>query len=338
MSRLLRFLFQPFIRYSDNRMRELHQRLDLLSHQVDERVQELLKQVGERSRSLEEEFLEFKSIVVSDLTKRMIDLDPALADYGAHAMVGHALDQLGSGTAELLNWASGHLGFGAQAGLWFNHPVSVEYGEKTVAVGEVNERIAETSFALAAGGKLPPNSRVLDVGCAESTLALSLASIGLEVFALDPRPYPLTHPRMTVISVPLQEWGGPAEPLDAIFCVSTLEHIGTRAYGQDPAETENIDRAILGRFRPWLAPGGELVLTLPYGLWSADDFQRVYDPEHLDALLDGWQIIDRKVCARANRLHWELLEEEPPLDFWHQHRGVVLIRATPRQQSRSPSS
>jgi len=231
----------------------------------------------------------------------------------------------------LLNWATAgdNLGFSAQQGLWFNPPITVEHRPGEVALRYVNERIVEVPYAMAAAGGLPTGSRVLDVGSAESTLALSLASIGLQVTAIDSRPYPLTHPNMDVVISPIEEWEGPKKPLDAIFCISTIEHLGVGAYGQSPADPK-LDRKVIELMSSWLSPKGELVLTTPYGDWSMDSFQRVYDAYHLELLLEGWSVLDRRICVQTDDLVWETVTQEPDEHSWEAgRRGVVLLRARP---------
>src|SRR5207244_11085210 len=104
-------------------------------------------------------------------------------------------------TAAFLNWTGGPDGWASLSGLWFNEPVPVEYQEGGVGVLLVNERIVEQPYvfaAVAAGG--PGPLRVLDVGGGESTVGLSLASLGHHVTVVDPRGAALEHPRLSVIA------------------------------------------------------------------------------------------------------------------------------------------
>ena len=267
--------------------------------------------------------------------------DQALADVvravapGAAGRVvageeGVALEDLRAGVADFLNWAAGHTGPAGQAGLWLNPPVNVRHAAGEVLPGDVNERIVEVPYALAAVAGLPAGSAVLDFGAAESTLSFSLASLGFDVTAVDLRPYPLAHPNLRTVTTPVESWDGPDRPLDAILSVSTLEHVGLGHYGHDQGGID-LDRRIVERFAGWLRPGGEFVLTAPYGTWSVDELQRTYDAEHLDALLAGWQILDRAVCVQTSPTRWERAEGEPPASTWEGGaRGVVLVRATPQ--------
>jgi hypothetical protein len=263
-----------------------------------------------------------------ELAKLLFEQLPGLADRVVGNHEGVRLP-IGPGTADFLNWAGGHQGPAAQAGMWFNPPVSVFHHDGTVRLGSVNERIVELPYVFGAVGSLPPGSRVLDFGATESTVSLSLATLGLDVVAADLRPYPLPHPRLQVLVGPIEQWDGPSQPFDAIVCLSALEHVGLGAY--DEARTEgDLDRRIAERFRSWLRPGGELVLTAPYGRWEVTDTQRVYDADHLDALLQGWRLLDRAICVQTSDDRWERVDGEPAGSTWDGGtRGVVLLRATP---------
>lgn len=262
-----------------------------------------------------------------ELGKLLRELQPGAADQVVAAFQGVQLP-LGPGTSHFLNWSSGHTGPSAQAGLWFNPPVTVHHIDGTVRPGDVNERIVEIPWAMAVAGALPPGSRVLDFGATESTLSLSLASLGLQVIAADLRPYPLSHPRLEVLVGPIEQWEGPGQPLDAVFCISAIEHVGLGAYDESPTEGP-LDRAIVERFAAWLRPGGQLALTVPYGCWHVDELQRVYDTAHLDALLEGWEIRQRAICVQTAPNRWERVDGEPHPSVWEGGaRGVALVLAT----------
>ena len=94
---------------------------------------------------------------------------------------------LGADDAAIANYSASHLGWASQAGYWFNPPISVAHAEGGVRIGDVNERIAEIPYVFAALSRLPMGSRILDVGSTESTVAVSLASLGYQVTALEIR-------------------------------------------------------------------------------------------------------------------------------------------------------
>lgn len=263
-----------------------------------------------------------------ELAKLLYEQLPGLCDRVVGAHEGVRLP-IGPGTADFLNWSNGHQGPAAQAGVWFNPAVTVFHHDGTVRTNDVNERIVEVPFVLSAVAGLPAGSLVLDFGATESTVSLSLASLGLDVIAADLRPYPLTHPRLQSLVGPIEQWDGPPRPLDAVVCLSALEHVGLGAYDEAPTAGD-LDRDIAERFKRWLRPGGVFAFTAPYGRWEVGETQRVYDAAHLDALLDGWTITERIVCVQRGHDRWERVDGEPPASAWDDGtRGVVLVRATP---------
>jgi SAM-dependent methyltransferase len=202
-------------------------------------------------------------------------------------------------------------GFAAQAGLWFNSPVWIGYGEGDVFVRGVNERIAEIPYVFRGLAELPTGSTVLDVGASESTVALSLAFLGYQVTALDPRPYPLTHPRLTSVAASVEDWEHDGT-FDAVVCLSTIEHIGIGAYGL-AGGSGRTDLAAMRRLLELTKPGGLLLLTTRFGQAGQDDLQRTYDRAGLDELLEGWDVRDRTFLRREDDATWVLAEgvEEP---------------------------
>jgi hypothetical protein len=344
IKRILRALSRPFTFYFDRRFRQMDRRIDSLARSHESFYQRFgqLDRITTDAETLVELSLSHER-VISKFEERLdalvqllvaregpLRLDEDIVDQVSRTMMGRSLEDLGEGTAELLNWSTGHLGFSAQAGLWFNHPVAVEHQKGAVRLRPVNERIVEVPYALQAAARLAQAGYVMDFGAAESWIALALASLGHEVLALDLHPYPLAHPRVKSIVTPVEDWAGPDRPLDAIFSISTLEHVGLGAYGGPSSMESDLDRRIVERFRSWLVPGGELILTAPYGAWSVDDFQRTYDSKHLDELLTGWVVLDRRVCVQSHPTIWEAVEEEPSGGEWDPGvRGVVLLRATP---------
>jgi len=232
---------------------------------------------------------------------------------------GRRLAALSASVAGALNWAEGPDGYAAQAGVWFNPPVPVEHRAGAVGILLVNERIVEQPFVFAQVGPAP--QRILDLGGAESTVALSLATLGHDVTVVDPRGYPVAHPNLTVSACRLEEHA-PAAPYDVAVALSAVEHFGLGHYAG--AEGSADDRAALARLRELVRPGGRLVLTVPFAAQaSADDFQRVYDLAGLAELLAGWRVEERFAAWQVERTQWRLGACEEPLAA----RGVALVTA-----------
>ena len=226
----------------------------------------------------------------------------AISEDYVERIVSGRLEQLDERLAEILNFAASHRGFAAQRNLWFNPPLVLAHHEGDVRVSVVNERIAEAPYVARALGSVPPGGAVLDVGAAESTLAFSLGTLGYKVTALDLHPYPLEHPNLRAVEAAVQDWETD-ETFDAVTCLSTIEHIGLGAYGEEQSG-ESADLAAMRRMRELTKPGGVLVLTTPYGVRGQDDTQRTYDREALDELLQGWQVEDRTILSHVDSTTW----------------------------------
>lgn len=206
-------------------------------------------------------------------------------------------------TAQFLNWAEGHDGPAARAGLWFNPPVAIEYGDDLADVLLVNERIVEQPYVFGALADLPRPARILDVGGGESTLALSLASLGHEVHVVDPRGYRLSHPGVHAHELRLDELP-PGERFDAAIALSSIEHFGLGAYGEDRVDTRQ-DRVALELILRTLKSDGLLVLTVPCAtISSVDEFQRTYSTAELREMLAAWDLVDFSTAWRRDRVTW----------------------------------
>jgi len=232
-----------------------------------------------------------------------------------------AVEDLDERAAAFLNYAGSHRGFAAQAGLWLNPAVVVEYDSNAVRVAGTNERIVEFPYAVRALGALPPGARVLDVGSAESTLAFSLACLGYDVTAVDPRGYPFEHPRLRVLASGVEDIDDKSG-FDAVVCLSTVEHIGVEAYGQEAAGRADLDA--MRRLRAVSKPGGLLVLTTPFGRSEMTETERRYDRAGLDELLDGWKVQELVYARRLDATDWTV--ETDAEDDGEQRVALVTAR------------
>jgi len=233
---------------------------------------------------------------------------------------GIALARLDAQHAAYLNWATGPEGYASQAGMWFNPPVPTDHKAGAVGPLLVNERIVEQPFVFGALARLPSGARILDVGGSESTVGLSLATLGHDVTIVDPRAHPLTHPNLHHAAGRLDELPADTAPFDAAIALSAVEHFGLEHYGLE-ASQRRLDLEALLTLRDRVRPGGLLVLTVPFGTAAADAFQRVYDERGLAELLAGWQVETSLRVGRVDRLTWQI--GSPSLE----RHGVALVTA-----------
>ena len=237
----------------------------------------------------------------------------------------HVIEEIDPNTARLLNYASGHTGFAAQASLWFNPPLLVSYEPHKVVLEWVNERIVEVPYAFQALSRVEPEAAVLDVGATESTLCLSLATLGYNVTAIDPRPNPLSHERLRIVVGNIEDWD-PGTTFEAVVCLSTIEHIGTGDYGQEASE-RRVDLEAMKRMRELMSPGGLLVLTTAVGEAGNDASGRVYDRAGLDKLLEGWEVADLTLVQRRDATTWATIDT-PIEELEPDAETVAMVTAT----------
>jgi hypothetical protein len=211
------------------------------------------------------------------------------------------LSLLDDRAAWFLNRATGWRGFASVAGAFVNDPVNVTYERGSVTVTDVNERIVELPFVFREMGKVQVPSHVLDVGSCESTAALSLAVLGYQVTAADPRGYAFAHPNIEVAAAGAESLIA-SEPFDAVVLLSTIEHVGVAHYGGD--SDPDADISLMAHLRTLSRPGTRLILTTPFGPAAQDEVQRIYDPERLARLLDGWDVELVEVVQRRSPTEW----------------------------------
>jgi hypothetical protein len=303
----------------------LRERIDQLTGTIDAHG-ELMSYVGTELRRLEETF-QWRQDQLEELVRSLHE--KSLEEYFRERLARTcSLEQLDAPLAQILNYAVSHRGFAAQAELWFNPPITVEFSAGAARLSQVNERIVEVPFAMAGLARIAPPAAILDIGSAESTFPLSAAALGYRVTAIDPRPLPYSHPNLESLATRFEDWEGQPGSFSGAFLISAIEHVGLSAYGDEAYGSRDpgagADRDLLNRVRGFLAPGGLLVLTAPYGSRAVNDFERTYDDEAVAQLLDGWNVIDRRVVLRRDNLRWVA-----QADHESGQSGVVMLLATP---------
>jgi len=157
------------------------------------------------------------------------------------------------------------------------------------AYGELTERVVEVPFLFKHIRKV----KTLDVGSLESSLAFYLHREGYDVTAVDIR-----QPHTTVKLPPqfyvcdVRKMPFPDEMFEQVICISTLEHIGLRAYGLENLQNylfdANGDFRALEEMRRVTRVSGNMIITVPYGKVAGEGFywQRVYTKERIQKLLE----------------------------------------------------
>ena len=87
-----------------------------------------------------------------------------------------------------------------------------------------------------------------------------------------------------------------AEEFDAVFCISTIEHIGLGFYN-DPLAQQEADHQAMQEAARVLKKDGQLVLTVPYGTTIPNEHHRIYDKNSLSKLLVYFNIQEQRYFA-----------------------------------------
>lgn len=152
----------------------------------------------------------------------------------------------------------------------------------------------------------------MDVGSSSSYVPLEMAKQGNEVVAVDIRPYPMRHPNLTFIQADITDLKSfkNLPPFDVVTCISTLEHIGVGHYG-DTMVAQGDFLAVV-TIQGLLKPGGSLLLTVPFGaVFSQDDFQRIYDFDHITRLFGkGWRLREERFHIPKGKKNWIIADKE----------------------------
>jgi SAM-dependent methyltransferase len=194
----------------------------------------------------------------------------------------------------------------------------------------ISERILEVPFVHRHLG-LRPGSRILDFGCTESKLGIELACGGMKVTGVDLRLYPHSCPNFTFLQGDFFRLALQEKSFEAVIAVSAVEHVGLGAYGEKSLD-EGADRRIIDRFFDLLIPGGQLILTVPFGSWDVTPFYRIYDDGTLHALLENYVLDCEEYFTRTDFSKWSrTTASELSKKKWspsgHGADGVALISA-----------
>ncbi len=102
----------------------------------------------------------------------------------------------------------------------------------------------------------PAGGKYLEIGCGAGHLLKKIAELPFEISAIELSEDAATYarkavPKATITSTPIEVAEFPTHSQQCIAMIAVLEHV------KDPA-------AILARLTKWLAPGGTIVILVPY--------------------------------------------------------------------------
>lgn len=197
----------------------------------------------------------------------------------------------------------------------FNYPIS-EYPKTTnpnkyfafvqglitsKTIIEVSERIVENPFVFMNLG-LKKHSKILEVGCCRSTVALELANLGYKVTGVDLKKYKYIHPNLTFKQGDLRYLNLPKNYFDAVTAISTIEHTGMGAYKEKKSKQGDFEMVDI--IHNLLKSGGKLIITLPFGKAEVNKHERIYDSKRIKKLLRKFKIIKEEYYKGLGRKYW----------------------------------
>jgi len=188
-------------------------------------------------------------------------------------------------------------------------------------------RMIEYSFVI---GKLASlvKGKVLDVGCVArlNFLPATLASIGWEVYGIDVRQFKFRFPNFHFVLGDITRTDFPDSFFDAVYAVSTLEHIGLSGrYGIGNYDPEGDAKAV-GEIRRILRGGGRLLVTLPCGKEKRQTtLNRVYTQDGLKELFSNWEIKDKVFYTQDNEGFWIPVVEEEAGRLGKDKEAIALL-------------
>ncbi|MEM7530721.1 MAG: DUF268 domain-containing protein [Chloroflexota bacterium] len=186
----------------------------------------------------------------------------------------------------------------------------------------VNERIIEYPQVFR---WIREQGRVLDIGCTTSRLPMQLASLGYETHGVDIRPYPFQHRNLNFHQVDILKWKTELQ-FDIVLAISSLEHFGLGSYGISNQDT-NLDQKAVAKIKTMMKPGGQLIVSVPFGQRGANTGYRVYDYDLLQSVFAGYRWIDSKFFHREEHdwIPGEMEEVQQISSVVAPVRGVAVL-------------
>lgn len=196
--------------------------------------------------------------------------------------------------------------------------------------GSYSQRAVEYPWVLRQLKLLKPGALILDVGCAESMLSHELVARKFRVVGIDIRDYPFKNKSMHFMKKNVLNTGFPDGIFDAVILVSTIEHIGLKAYGQKIIDDEG-DVKTIKELHRILKPSGYLIMTTPFigdQPFRITNFERNYNRHRLMELTKNFETIIEDYFypePRGRRLKWTKLNKEQAGKRFFINSGVACL-------------
>jgi len=190
----------------------------------------------------------------------------------------------------------------------------------------MNEREAEIPWLLS---KLKEGS-VLDVGSLESLYIKELLERGHKVVRNDTRTFSCPFGTRVVVGDILKLKSEALGKFDNVLLISTLEHVGLKAY-KNRASKKPFQRQIktLRYCLQFLKKEAKLLCTLPYGKFENSGWYFIYDNRMVESLVKGLNLKSKMYFSldKKKQTYKECQREEVPLVGWNKaySRSVSVV-------------
>lgn len=194
---------------------------------------------------------------------------------------------------------------------------------------QVAERIVEYPFAIESALQLPRDAVVAVFGCHADLLTTLLPTLGYVTHGVDVKDFRLSREGFTFHREDARKTSFHDAMFDAVFAVSTLEHIGLF----DGDETGDLKAA--REMLRVLKPGGLFVVTVPFASSSIviPMFERIYDRPSVMKLLDGLEVEVMLPYATEPGALWHSIRIDEAPGPQRQTNCTLLVRARKPPQS-----
>lgn len=151
---------------------------------------------------------------------------------------------------------------------------------------------------------LPHNKKVMDIGCCYSIVSATSCRFGNETTGVDLNNeinFVLDNFKFVKGNVVNLNF---SEKFDCVVLASTVEHIGL--FGRyNSVDDVDGDLKTMKNIKGWLSEGGELIVTIPVGVDGVFlPFHRVYGPDRLSKLFEGFSILDSEFWIKSDKINW----------------------------------
>ena len=143
--------------------------------------------------------------------------------------------------------------------------------------------------------KISGPSKVLDIGCTGSPVALQLAMLRYNVTGIDYNDYGKQHANLNFIKGDFIAHDFGKEKFDIVVAINSLEHFGLQHYNKSEYLDKQNDVKAMTKVKEIMNRGGQLIFSCNYGISDliairGKPFARVYDDKALDVMLSTFDV------------------------------------------------